>query len=111
MNYELLLLAAFMLAGPAKAQHLPAIEDYPEPLHVAPQADTARWNTLDEGLHLTWASRDEHYALHEIPEVQQQTEAVMRAWRGERANIQPQRPGAAFPAHDTRQERTQGTMG
>ena len=88
MNYELLLLAAFMLAGPAKAQHLPATEDSPEPLHVAPQADTARWNTLDEGLHLTWASRDEHYALHEIPEVQHQTEAVVRAWRGERANIQ-----------------------
>ena len=59
MNYELLLLAAFMLAGPAKAQHLPATEDSPEPLHVAPQADTAQWDTLDEGLHLTWASRDE----------------------------------------------------
>ena len=87
MNYNLLL-AALMLVSSAKAQRLPATEEYPEPLHEAPQADTARWNTLHEGLHLTWASRDEHYAVHEVPQVLHQTEAVVRAWRGERANIQ-----------------------
>lgn len=77
-----------MVEGVHAQQYSAAIENYPEPLHKSVPADSAEWNALDEGLHLTWASRDEHYKLHQVPKVTQQTETMVRAWRGERTNIE-----------------------
>ncbi|MCR4994322.1 MAG: DUF4091 domain-containing protein [Bacteroidales bacterium] len=50
--------------------------------------DIAIWNTIPDGLQASWASRDVHYALHEVPVVELQNEAILYAWKGERANIQ-----------------------
>ena len=63
------------------------INDYAEP-RVGTTPDAAAWNTLPDGLIATWGSRDVHYKLHEAPTHAQQTEATLRAWKGERANIQ-----------------------
>ena len=63
------------------------IDDYAEP-RVGTTPDAAAWNALPDGLIATWGSRDIHYKLHEAPTHEQQTEATLRAWKGERANIQ-----------------------
>ena len=63
------------------------INDYAEP-RVGTTPDAAAWNTLPDGLIATWGSRDVHYKLHEAPTHDLQTEATLRAWKGERANIQ-----------------------
>ena len=63
------------------------INDYAEP-RVGTAPDEAAWNTLPDGLNATWASRDVHYKLHEVPQVAQKKEATLHAWKGERANIQ-----------------------
>ena len=63
------------------------INDYAEP-RVGTTPDAAAWNALPDGLIATWGSRDIHYKLHEAPTHAQQTEATLRAWKGERANIQ-----------------------
>ena len=63
------------------------INDYAEP-RVGTAPDEAAWNALPDGLNATWASRDVHYKLHEVPQVAQKNEAAIHAWKGERANIQ-----------------------
>ena len=63
------------------------INDYAEP-RVGTAPDEAAWNALPAGLNATWASRDVHYKLHEVPQVAQKNEATLHAWKGERANIQ-----------------------
>ena len=63
------------------------INDYAEP-RVGTTPDEAAWNALPDGLNATWASRDVHYKLHEVPQVAQKNEAAIHAWKGERANIQ-----------------------
>ena len=63
------------------------IDEYAEP-RVGTTPDAAAWNALPDGLIATWGSRDIHYKLHEAPTHEQQTEATLRAWKGERANIQ-----------------------
>lgn len=63
------------------------INDYAEP-RVGTTPDAAAWNALPDGLIATWGSRDVHYKLHEAPTHEQQTEATLRAWKGERTNIQ-----------------------
>ena len=63
------------------------INEYTEP-RVGTTPDVAVWNALPDGLIATWGSRDVHYKLHETPTHAQQTEATLRAWKGERANIQ-----------------------
>ena len=63
------------------------IDEYAEP-RVGTSPDAAAWNALPDGLIATWGSRDVHYKLHEAPTHEQQTEATLRAWKGERANIQ-----------------------
>ena len=64
------------------------INDYAEP-RVGTTPDEAAWNTLPDGLlNTTWASRDVHYKLHDVPQVAQKNEATLHAWKGERANIQ-----------------------
>ena len=63
------------------------INEYAEPrLNTTP--DAASWNALPDGLIATWGSRDVHYKLHEVPELEQQNAATLHAWKGERANIQ-----------------------
>ena len=63
------------------------INDYAEPrLNTTP--DATSWNALPDGLIATWASRDVHYKLHEVPQVTQKNSATITAWKGERANIQ-----------------------
>ena len=63
------------------------INDYAEPrLNTTP--DATSWNALPDGLNATWASRDVHYKLHEVPQVTQKNSATITAWKGERANIQ-----------------------
>ena len=63
------------------------INEYAEPrLDTTP--DATAWNALPDGLNATWASRDVHYKLHEVPQVAQKDAATIHAWKGERANIQ-----------------------
>ena len=68
-------------------QNVYPINDYAEP-RVGTAPDAAAWNALPDGLNATWASRDVHYKLHEVPQVAQKNEATIHAWKGERANIQ-----------------------
>ena len=63
------------------------INEYAEP-RVGTTPDAAAWNALSAGLNATWASRDVHYSLHEVPQVSQKNSATISAWKGERANIQ-----------------------
>ena len=63
------------------------INDYAEP-RVGTAPDAAKWGALGDGLQASWASRDEHYKLHEVPVLTPKSEATLRAWQGERANIQ-----------------------
>ena len=63
------------------------INDYAEP-RVGTTPDEAAWSAVADGLNATWASRDVHYKLHEVPQVEQKNTATLRAWKGERANIQ-----------------------
>ena len=63
------------------------INDYTEP-RVGTTPDAVAWNALPDGLIATWASRDVHYKLHEVPQITQKDVATIHAWKGERANIQ-----------------------
>ena len=77
------------VTGAASEEDLLAypINDYKEP-RVDTTPDAAAWNALPDGLIATWGSRDVHYKLHEVPALTQQDAATVRAWKGERANIQ-----------------------
>jgi len=77
------------VTGAASEEDLLAypINDYKEP-RVDTTPDAAAWNALPDGLIASWASRDVHYKLHEVPALTQQDAATVRAWKGERANIQ-----------------------
>lgn len=63
------------------------IDEYNEP-RVGTTPDAAAWGTLPDGLQATWASRDEHYSLHDVPAVEQRSTETIYAWRGERANAE-----------------------
>ena len=63
------------------------IDDYAEP-RVGTTADAAQWNAIADGLNASWASRDVHYSLHQVPQLKQKDQATIYAWKGERANIQ-----------------------
>ncbi len=63
------------------------IDDYTEP-RVGTAPDASAWAIIPEGLNLTWASRDVHYKLHEVPNVTKSSTTTIRAWQGERANVQ-----------------------
>ncbi len=63
------------------------IDDYTEP-RVGTTPDATAWGAIADGLNATWASRDVHYKLHEVPEVAQKNSAEIYAWKGERASIQ-----------------------
>ena len=63
------------------------IYDYTEP-RIGTTPDQSAWATIPKGLNATWASRDVHYSLHEVPRVEHSNEATIDLWRGERGNIQ-----------------------
>ncbi len=63
------------------------INEYVEP-RVGTTPDASAWNALPDGLNATWASRDVHYKLHEVPQVTQKNATTIHAWKGERANVQ-----------------------
>ena len=63
------------------------IDEYKEP-RVGTTPDASAWNAIPDGLNASWASRDVHYKLHEVPQIAQKDVATVRAWKGERANIQ-----------------------
>ena len=63
------------------------VNEYTEP-RVGTTPDAAAWNALPAGLNVTWASRDVHYKLHEVPQLAQKNVATIHAWKGERANVQ-----------------------
>ena len=63
------------------------INDYEEP-RVGTAPNASEWNAIADGLQASWASRDEHYSLHDVPQVKQQDVATVYAWKGERANVQ-----------------------
>ena len=66
-------------------------EDYPvlrykEPrLEIAP--DSLQWSAVEKGLHFSWASRDIHYKLHEVPDIVPVADTVVRGWKGEKVNL------------------------
>lgn len=63
------------------------IEDYDEPT-VDAIAPNAEWEALADGLHCSWASRNELYQKHRVPELTESTTTTISAWRGERANLE-----------------------
>lgn len=63
------------------------IYDYEEP-RVGSEPDKRVWASLPRGLQLTWASRDVHYSLHELPDVEPCRKKTISAWRGERVNVE-----------------------
>ncbi len=69
------------------AENTYPLDTYAEP-RVGTIPDEAAWNALPDGLNATWASRNVHYKLHEVPQVTQKDVATIYAWKGERANIQ-----------------------
>jgi hypothetical protein len=63
------------------------LEDYDEP-RVGTMPDRVAWRKVSHGLNLTWASRDVHYSLHEVPQVESCRSMTLRVWKGERAGVQ-----------------------
>ena len=63
------------------------IDDYTEP-SVGDVAPSGEWKALEAGLHASWASRDEHYMRHRVPDVSGAADTAIWAWRGERANME-----------------------
>ena len=63
------------------------INSYTEP-RIGTTPNSAEWAAINDGLNATWASRDVHYKLHEVPDVVQKSKDTIYAWQGERANIQ-----------------------
>lgn len=79
-------LIALISINIVNAQNYP-LYDYAEP-RVGTSPDAEAWAAIPDGLNITWASRDVHYSLHEVPAVEYCAEATIYAWKGERANIQ-----------------------
>ncbi|MBO5134272.1 MAG: DUF4091 domain-containing protein [Bacteroidaceae bacterium] len=75
------------ITGKAEQTTLYPLEDYAEP-RVGTAPNETAWNMLPEGLQATWASRDVHYSLHDVPEVLQKNTLEVHAWQGERVGVQ-----------------------
>lgn len=63
------------------------IDEYVEP-RVGTTPNTTEWNAISSGLHASWTTRDDFHSLHNVPTIEQQDNATVYAWKGERANIQ-----------------------
>lgn len=94
LKYILHIIFFVTLAQSALAQGQRQIPSKPYPIETCDEPvtndkpDAAEWQVLSNGIHMTWASRDVHYAKHRVPQVAEQSRAAIRAWRGERANIE-----------------------
>ena len=75
------------ISGKAEGVQKYPIDNYDEPT-VDATAPTAEWNAISDGLHCTWANRNEHYQKHRVPQLTETTSATIRAWKGERANLE-----------------------
>jgi hypothetical protein len=62
-------------------------DTYTEP-RVGTVPNASEWGKLSEGLHASWASRDELYALHQVPGLEETSDTTISAWKGERANVE-----------------------
>ena len=76
------------IVGKAENVQKYPIDDYDEPTIDNVTAPEAEWNALTEGLHCSWANRNEHYMKHRVPKLTETTTANISAWRGERANLE-----------------------
>ena len=84
-----MLVSALPIAAHAEpTDHTP----YTEPTDSAPAISLREWGRLGSGLHLTWASKDRHYARHEVPGLTESATVSITAWKGERVCLQ----GLAF---------------
>ena len=82
---SLIALVSPLFAQSGIVSHYP-LEEYVEP-RVGELPDSAAWSVLPQGLNLTWASRDIHYKLHQVPQVTIKKDTVVYGWRGERLNV------------------------
>lgn len=88
-KYPLVFLACLLFSFAVRSQttSLYLINIYKEP-RVGTQPDVREWAEIGDGPQATWASRDRHYSLHQVPRVVLRNKAELTAWRGERANIE-----------------------
>ena len=63
------------------------IDEYDEPT-VEVTVPESEWEAITSGLHCTWASRNELYMKHRVPQLTETTAAEITAWKGERANLE-----------------------
>ena len=82
-----LVIAALSVATYTLSAQKYPIYDYDEP-HLDTKPNKKEWREIPRGLQLSWASRDVHYVLHDVPDVEPRKSATIYAWRGERANVQ-----------------------
>lgn len=89
MKKYLLLIATLLTSAIGTwADNTHPIDSYVEPRVSGETAPADEWNALSDGLHATWANRDEHYQLLRVPQLVEKSEAELSAWKGERANIE-----------------------
>lgn len=89
MKKYLLLIATLLTSAIGTwADNTHPIDTYVEPRVSGETAPADEWNALSDGLHATWANRDEHYQLLRVPQLVEKSEAELSAWKGERANIE-----------------------
>ena len=63
------------------------IDEYDEPT-VEVTVPESEWEAITSGLHCTWASRNELYMKHRVPQLTESTATEITAWKGERANLE-----------------------
>lgn len=84
-SLAVLLCASLGLTAQAQDSTYP-IDDYTEPVS-AETPDVSEWSALPSGLNASWASRDKHYAIREVPDVKVTDTKNISVWKGERANV------------------------
>ena len=67
--------------------HKYPIDEYDEPT-VDVTVPESEWEAITSGLHCTWASRNELYLKHRVPQLTETTTAEISAWKGERTNLE-----------------------
>ncbi len=79
-----LIIAQFSVVAAPPAVHRHPL-GHPE---VNAPVDSSAWESLDEGLHVSFASKDKHYPHHEVPFITPSLRWSATAWRGQRVNAQ-----------------------
>jgi len=92
MHYMLtwsLLIVSLVLSQPLLGQ-IPVVNQHPRLEHDLEESDEGdvKWSQLDDGLKVSFGSTDELYARNVVPQVELRKTLSVRAWRGERSNIQ-----------------------